>query len=380
MRQLSLYITCILVSLLLSRTLSAQQRLAQTDPGQAAATQAHTGHHSAKQGSSHAHAAQTGSQPPPIVVKATTDKQQILIGQPIQLMLEVTVQGNTPLNWPPLDSLPHFEWVEKGGVDSVIRPDGRYYRQYLTVTSFDSGTWSIPRLPFVAGDKGYFSDSVRIKVDYTKFDPSKDYHDIKGIIDVPNPFAKWIGWIVAGFTLLSLALVIWLVRKRKLLKVFTPAVPVPVLSPYEEAIRQLEELERQGLAENGPAKTYYTRLNDILRLFVLRKLGIASLVETNDELIGQIRQLPLTRDQFSDLSETLHMSDFVKFAKYQPGLSDNEHNLRVIRSSVEALNSLAESGQAADGKQLPAENKQLLTESNQPTAQGKQSTTGNKQP
>src|SRR5580698_6209494 len=168
-------------------------------------------------------------------VKATVDKQHILIGEPIHLMLEATINGNNPLTWPAIDSLPHFDFVEKHAADSTVSPGQRYYRQYLTVTSFDSGTWSIPQLPFVAGNKGYLSDSVRIKVDYTKLDPSKDYHDIKDIIDVPNPFAKWIGWIVAGVTLLSVALVIWLVRKKKLLKVFTPVVEAPRLSPYEEA-------------------------------------------------------------------------------------------------------------------------------------------------
>ncbi|HEX9513643.1 MAG TPA: hypothetical protein VF939_24295 [Puia sp.] len=278
---------------------------------------------------------------PPVVVKATVDKQKILIGQPIQLMLEATVPGDAPLSWPSLDSLPHFEWMEKGKVDSVSKPDGRTYRQYLTVTSFDSGAWAIPRLPFIAGNKKYFTDSVKIEVGFSKFDASKDYHDIKDIIDLPNPFAKWIGWIVAAATLLSLALVIWLVRKKKLLKLFS-AVEQPRLSPYEEAMEQLELLEKQRLPENGSVKAYYTRLNDILRLFISRKLGIASLSETNEELIGQLRPLPVAPAQFDELTETLRMSDFVKFAKYQPGISDNEHNLKVIRSSVGLLNKIGE--------------------------------------
>ena len=279
---------------------------------------------------------------PPVVVRATVDKQKILIGQPIQLMLEATVPGNAPLTWPNLDSLPHFEWVEKGKVDSsVSKPDGRYYRQYLTVTSFDSGAWAIPQLPFLAGNRRVLTDSVRIEVDFSKFDASKDYHDIKDIVDVPNPFAKWIGWIVAAVTLLALVLVIWLVRKKKLLKLFR-AVEQPRLSPYAEALANLEQLEKDRLPESGSVKAYYTRLNDILRLFIFRKLNIASLSETNEELIGQLRPLPVTPAQFDALAETLRTSDFVKFAKYLPGLSDNEHDLRVIRSSVELLNKIGE--------------------------------------
>lgn len=292
------------------------------------------------------HRGDAASTQPPVVVKATVDKQKIVIGEPIQLMLEATVPGNAPLSWPLLDSLPHFEWMEKGKVDSVIKPEGRYYRQYLTVTSFDSGAWAIPQLPFLAGNKKFVTDSVRIEVGYTKFDASKDYHDIKDIIDIPNPFAKWIGWIVAAVTLLSLALVVWLVRKKKLLKLFG-IKELPRLSPYEEAIEQLQQLEKQHLPENGSVKMYYTRLNDILRLFIARQLHIASLSETNEELIGQLRPLPITPARFDELAETLRISDFVKFAKYQPGLSDTERDFKVIREAVDLLNNIGKEAEGA---------------------------------
>ena len=305
MKRLIVYIACPFVLLLLSRTLSAQPA-------------------------------------PPVKVKISVDSQKIVIGQPLQLMVEAFVQGNTPLTWPVIDSLPHFEWLEKGQLDSVVKPDERYYRQRFVITSFDSGAWAIPRLPFTSGHKKYFSDSIRIAVNYSRFDPNKDFHDIKDIIDIPNPYAKWIPWGVAVVTLIALALVVWLVLKKKLIQRATATVSAPRLSPYEDAIRQLEELHKQGAGADGQIKIYYTRLNDILRLFVLRRLGIASLAETNEELIGQIRRLPLTSQQFDELAETLRMADFVKFAKYQPASNDNEHNYQVIRQSVDHLNAIGQ--------------------------------------
>jgi hypothetical protein len=349
MRRTAYYIACTFIGLFAARMLSAQG-------GHVPAA----GHVLLAQ-AGHGHRAAAGAALPPVIVKATVDKQKILIGQPIQLMLEATVPlpgggvsaaggatGSVPgggaslpagvaLSWPDLDSLPHFEWVEKGKVDSVVRSDGRYYRQYLTVTSFDSGAWAIPRLPFIAGNKKYFTDSVRVEVAYTKTDPSKDYHDIKDIIDIPNPFAKWIGWIVAAVTIGSLVLVVWLIRKKKILKVFGRAPAVPRLSPYEEAVQQLEELERQHLPENGSVKTYYTRLSEIFRIYLSRRIGISSLAETSEELIGQLRRMPEAAGSFTEIAETLRMSDFVKFAKYQPGIADSEQHFQVIRSSIEAL-------------------------------------------
>jgi hypothetical protein len=258
-------------------------------------------------------------------------------------MLEATVHGDAPLVWPSLDSLPHFDWVEKKNVDSTIQPGQRYYRQYLTITSFDSGAFAIPRLPFLSGNKKYLSDSIRIDIGYTKIDPGKDYHDIKDIVDIPNPYAGWFGWIVAAVSIASVALVVWLIRKKKLLKLIgIGQKTAPRLSPYEEAITQLDELERQRLPENGSLKLYYSRLGDILRLYLFRRMGIASLAETSEELILQLRRLPLPAQQWTELAETLRMSDFVKFAKYQPGLADCELHYRVIRSSVEELNRIAD--------------------------------------
>lgn len=272
----------------------------------------------------------------PATVKATVDKQQILIGQPIQLMLEATSPDNISFPWPLPDSLPHFEWVEKHGIDTVVRPGERYYRQYLTITSFDSGSWSIPRMAFIIGSKKVFTDSIRINVGYSKIDPSKDYHDIKEIIDVPNPFARWIPWIVAAVSLCSLALVFWLVRKKRLLKQVVIR-QAPRLSPFEEAMQQLAELEKQQLPANGSVKAYYSRLTEILRVYLLRRMGISSLAETSEELIGQLRRSPIPQDQFDSLADTLRMSDFVKFAKYLPGITDTERHYRVIRSSIDAL-------------------------------------------
>jgi hypothetical protein len=277
---------------------------------------------------------------PAIKVKVSVDKQAIIIGQPVHLLVEAFVPGHVPLVWPALDSLPHFEWVEKGRLDSVSKPDEQYYRQYFTMTSFDSGVWVIPQMSFYSGNKKYLSDTVMLRVDYSKFDPGKDYHDIKDIIDVPNPYARWVPWCVGALTLIALGLVVWMVMKRKLLKQSEKAALV-VLSPYEEAIRQLEELHKQGPGKDGQVKSYYTRLNDILRMFVLRRMGIESMAETNEELIGQLRRLSLTREQFDALAETLRVTDFVKFAKYQPGVEDNERSYQVIRGSVDHLNEIA---------------------------------------
>jgi len=273
----------------------------------------------------------------PVTVQATADKDKIYIGQPVRVMLEATVPDNVTFSWPVIDSLPHFERLDSAKIDTTVSPGEHYYRQYLTVTSWDSGAWAIPRLAFLAGGKKVFSDSVRIYVDYTKADPSKDFHDIKDIIEVPNPFAKWIGWIVAACTLLSLALVVWLVRRKKLLRKWIPSI-VRRRSPYEEAMQQLDELTRQRLPEAGKVKVYYSRMGEVLREYLLQRLGIASFAETSEELIGEIRKHRLLpADLFDALADALRMSDFVKFAKYQPEAAESLQHYSAVRGAIDSI-------------------------------------------
>jgi hypothetical protein len=274
---------------------------------------------------------------PPATIKATVDKEKILIGEPFHLLLEVTVPDNIPFAWPGLDSMPHFDWLEKGKIDTAEAAGERSYRQYLTVTSFDSGAWAIPRLPFLVAGKKAFSDSIRINVGYTRPEPIKEFHDIKDIIDVPNPYARWIVWIVVAVTLISLTLVVWLVRKRKLLQQLLSGPPKPKLSPYEEAMQSLQDLHRQNLPVTGSLKVYYSRLNEILRNYLLRRFGIYSFAETSEELIRQLRSRELPDDIYTALAEALRMGDFVKFAKYQPGPADSEHHYNAIGAAVESL-------------------------------------------
>jgi hypothetical protein len=276
-------------------------------------------------------------------VRAGTDRDTIFIGQPVRLMMEARLPLGSQVQWYAADSIPHFDFVEKGKLDSTTDGGVTVYRQFFSVTSFDSGTWYIPPLEVGVDNKKYHTDSIRIEVGYSKFDPGQPYHDIKEIVDVENPDVKYVVWVLLGLTLLAIALAIFLLRKKQ---VFDAAAPIPVVPqwpPFEEAMKALEELKAKNLPQGGQIKIYYTTLNDILRQFVLRKLHIASMEKTNEELIVQIRQLRLAPDHFSQLAEALRMSDSVKFAKFQPGASSNDMNFDIIESSVRLLNEIESS-------------------------------------
>jgi BatD DUF11 like domain len=275
-----------------------------------------------------------------VLVKASVDDDQILIGEPIKLTLEAHIPLGQPLTWFNFDTIPHFEFIDKGKADTTDNIEGKQLTQVLTITSFDSGYVVIPPMTIKVGNKTYTTDSIPIQVSYAPLDISKDYRDIKEIEEVPKPaWMAYIPWLLGLFTLIAIGVIVYLLRRPKK-ALPPPPPPVPKLTPYEEALQALEELRKEGWVHNGEVKTYYSRLNDILRVFILRKLKMATLEKTNEELVTELRQVPMERDSFNQMVTALQVTDFVKFARYQPNESDNEKNFTVIQTAIKTLNNI----------------------------------------
>ena len=272
-------------------------------------------------------------------VKASIDKNQILIGEPIRFNIDIKSPMVTGNQLPQFDSIPHFELIEKANRDSVISATGASYHLEWKLTSFDSGTRIIPSFSISIGNQEYKTDSLSVEVSYGKVDTAQDYHDIKGIIDIENPGVKYIPWIIGALTGIALFLFIWFIRKP------FPDNRQPStvlhnthLSAMDEALASLDQLKKMFQADPASVKKYYSGLNDTLRVFLNRHLGLLTMEKTSEELILSLSNLNLERESFSRLTAALRMGDFVKFAKYIPGPYENDNNLEVIRSSIVFIN------------------------------------------
>jgi hypothetical protein len=276
-----------------------------------------------------------------VLARASVDRDKILIGEPIKLTLDVRVPLGQTVTWFNLDTIPNFEFIDKGRPETKDDIDGKQMQQVLTITSFDSGSQVIPVMTVKVGNRNYSTDTIAIEVAYTADDLSKDYRDIKEIQEVEPPgWMAYIPWIIGAVTLIAMAIIVYLLRKPR--KSAAPPQPVmPALTPYQEALQALEELRKQGWGQNGEVKTYYSRLNDILRVFIFRKLNMTTMEKTNEELITQLRQLPMDRESFQQLVKALQVADSVKFARYQPNKNDNERNFAVIQTAITTLNNIA---------------------------------------
>jgi LPXTG-motif cell wall-anchored protein len=139
----------------------------------------------------------------------------------------------------------------------------------------------------------------------------------------------WWWYALGGGLLLLAALVYFLTRKKKK----TPRVEAGIKDPYHTALQELE-----SLSKNKPdTKTYYSRLTEILRLYLFRKKSLLSLHKTTDDLVIQMKDLSLSREELEKISQTLRLSDFVKFARYIPATEDDETAFINIKKTIMAV-------------------------------------------
>ena len=279
-----------------------------------------------------------------VSVKASVNRDKILIGEPIELKLEASVPVDATAAWVATDSLPHFEFIDRGKADTTAAGDNKIYTQTFTITSFDSGRWAIPSLALEIGNRQYLTDSIPISVAYINFDPSQDYHDIKDILEVEQVNIGYINWILGGLAVISLLVVIYYLRKKApVQEQVVVKKTLSALTPLQEALQSLDELKTKGFLQNGEIKVFYTRLNDTLRHYVYRKTNFATMEKTSGELMLQLKKYNLPQDDFTLLAQALRMGDAVKFAKYQPGVIENEQSFEHTRRAIEQLDKIIQS-------------------------------------
>lgn len=266
-----------------------------------------------------------------VKVKASVDRNRILIGEHFTLYLEADIPETEAIRFFNLDTLLHFEFLDKQKIDTSNTSEGTVLKQEIRMTSFDSGRWVIPSMVL---DQGIATDSIVMEVVFSSpFDPNQPYHDIKDVQDVDVKEEEDWWWYAAGGGLLLLILILWLVLRKKPVRVKPPPPPV---NAYEEALNELARLQK----EKPAPKVYYSSLVDIFRLYIARKKGISSLQKTTDDLVVQLKSLAIPIQDFDPMAQALRLSDYVKFAKYIPAAEDDRNSIIAIKNAIEAIEKL----------------------------------------
>ena len=200
--------------------------------------------------------------------------------------------------------------------------------QELTLQSFDSGTYILNPILYVQGGETIASNRPVLKVLPAMVDSLVTIHDYANVADVdrhlvdylPDFLADYGLWILAVIVVLLLGYYTW--RRITSGKSEVKAVKV-VIPPYELAMRELESLRSDKLCEQGREKEYYTRLTDILRLYLQGRFGINAMEMTSTQIRHILELNEETRMSKANMERVLETADFVKFAKVRPLPDDN---------------------------------------------------------
>lgn len=109
-------------------------------------------------------------------------------------------------------------------------------------------------------------------------------------------------------------------RKEPIFRRNRPVEPAHII-----ALRELEKLKNDKLWQHEKIKDYYTRLTDILRIYLWNRYAIKTLERTSEEILKSLKQSDFNDDKsFSILQDLFQTSDLVKFAKFKPIPDENE--------------------------------------------------------
>lgn len=274
-----------------------------------------------------------------VSVTARLDSVDLLMGKLTTLSLEVVQDKGKPGGFPMFrDADPSKGYVGICGdsielrtsykADTLELGSGRIQINYsVPLQAFDSGTYRLPQFVYVSESDSARSNALTLNVvpvNVTAEDP------IAGFAPVADPensslldaVPDWIYnyWWVLLLLLLAAAATIWGVKRYK--KEGTVLKKKPEPSPYQVAITQLRELKGKNLWEQGMEKEYFTRLTEILRVYLDRRFGINAMEMTSREIMDHLYNSDV-KDKRDYIRQILSVADFVKFAKVRPLPADN---------------------------------------------------------
>lgn len=266
-----------------------------------------------------------------VTVRAKIDSSSILIGEQTKIHIELSQQKGTAVHLPVFDKaiMPGIEIISAAKPDTTELDNNRIRidMSYL-VTSFDSGLYYIPPFKYTLGKDTFLSNSIGLKVLTVPVDTvKKQFFPIKTVFD-PDLVLMDYFFIVMTILLLlffiSMGIYAYL-RKKNNRPLFVRKEPE--LPPHVKAMSELEHIKQEKLWQQGREKDYHTRLTDVLRIYLHDRFGLNALEMTSAEIMEVLASVPEAQTVYYQLKQVMELSDFVKFAKFQPVPEENERSM-----------------------------------------------------
>ena len=254
-------------------------------------------------------------------VTTAIDTTKNKIGAEFKLTIKTNVDTLSKVVFPNLRNFGALEVIQSYPVDTIKKDDRYELVKKYGLTQFDSGKYTIPRLPILINNKPFLTDSIRVEVNPVAVDTLKQkMYDIKDIVPVKESSDWWIYVLIV----LAIAAIGYFVYKYIKKQQNKNVDPLAFKTPIEKATILLDSLEKKELWQRGEIKTYYSELTDIARNYIEEAIHIPAMESTTSELIVALRaasaknKIKLTPETAKNLERVLKQADLVKFAQSKP--------------------------------------------------------------
>ncbi|MFC2086866.1 LPXTG cell wall anchor domain-containing protein [Bacteroidota bacterium] len=276
-------------------------------------------------------------------LKAEVDSSNILIGDQVKIRFKVVQPKDMFIGFPSfIDSIvDNVEILEDFDRDTTFLTNNEIevVKEYL-VTCFDSGFYYFPPYEFRVKNE-FVDDTIQSNPFYLQVatieiaDTSKAIADIKKPFEAPLSFQEIFPYIV--YSLLGILIVgtlIYVLYKRKKNQPILIR-KIPKEPPHITALNELEKIKAEKLWQQGKVKEYYTRITDVVRIYIEKSFQVKAMEETTSEILYEFKENKLIDNESIELlTELLVLADFVKFAKAKPLPEENDKSFHYAYNFV----------------------------------------------
>ena len=167
----------------------------------------------------------------------------------------------------------------------------------------------------------------------------QDLRDIKPPLEVPQNLLPYFisGTVILGFV----AVLVWyyLQKRRQSLSIPATDENAPPLA-HEVAYEKLAAIEASDWLQHGDMEAYYTQIAYVLRQYIDARYHIPALELTTTGLLQAMLRAEIATRYVERTQQLLANCDMVKFATYQPELSEASARIADARWIVDETKSL----------------------------------------
>jgi len=283
---------------------------------------------------------------------AKLDSTNILIGDYLKVHLEVVTPKGTSIILPQFnnktfeDAQYPFDWIENSKIDTSITQTEQIFKQTITITAFDSGSYVFPSFPVLSLDSTLLAQTNPLSFSVTTIpvDTTAAYKDIKGNLTTPLSLHEiWLYLKKYGLLILVIAaliaVIIYSILKYGLRKKGkdngTTSKAAPKVKPHITALKALENLKKKKLWEQGKVKEYYSELTEIIRIYLEGRWEIYAMEMVSSDILDALRKIKVLEGDIDPLVKMFSISDLVKFAKWDPLPTDHDMAFKSAKEFIE---------------------------------------------